>query len=1173
MFSVLAPRTRTGVAVAALAAALVVAAPSLRGQSSQAGEWSPVFDMPLVAVHAALMPTGQLLFFDAWEIPGTPSARLWDPDSGEYTPTPNGFAELFCAGHILTHDGRLLTAGGHNGAGVGTGDVTVFDAATRQWTALPSIVYPRWYPSLVQLADGRALTIGGAISRPDTAWIPEAFTLGASSWTEFPIAQKDVGEYPVMFQGPGGRVFVSEYETSMSWWLDPSASTPALAWTPLGRSPAASGPGVMYRPGQVLMAGGGTLNADPVVTSAGVIDLNQPTPSWRQVGSMQYGRSQHNLVILPDGKVLVVGGANEVSLISTNGVLPAEIWDPATEQWTTVAAMTRPRMYHSIALLLPDGRVLAAGGGRINPAVPDETNGEFYSPPYLFKGARPIATAAPATVGYGQSFAVQTPDPGAIARVTFVRVSSVTHGLNLDQRFFELPFTSAGGAVVAEAPADARLAPAGDYFVFLLNGQGVPSIGRRVRLGGAGGTATLDVSDASVNEGTGTANTLVFSVTRTGDDSQTVTVQYATGPGTAEAGSDYVAASGSLTFPPNTASRTVSVTTVADGDVEPNETLTVTLSAPVNAAIGDGTAVGTIVNDDEPPPPTLAIGNAAVVEGSGGAPPVARFTVVLSEASAQDVLVNFRTLAGTATAGSDYTTTNGVLTFAGGTVVQTVQVPVHPDTEVEPLERFSVELFSPTHAVLQTPIGVGSIFDDDNGIATAIVPVAAGPDDVNEAAGPLAPPGASVWLGRDGSAEPSLLGLRFASVPLPPGATILEARLEVTPTASQSGPLAFEYAAVAGVPAAPFTAGAPPSARALLALRQLHTSNQAWTAGARRALDDIAPLVQAAIAQPFWAAGQSLALVLRATGDGRRDIAAAEAGAATAPRLVITFMIGSAIPNAPRVLTSQVSADDVAFAWQAPPPAGRPVTGYVLEAGLAPGHTLVTLPLGDVRETSVRAPEGVFFVRVRAVTLAGTGPPSNEVRVATGTLAAPLAPTAVLATVQGTRLTFQWSHGPLGNVATGFQLQAGTEAGAVDIGVLPVVGTARSVSIDAPPGTYHVRVVALNPAGASPPSPSVVVSPRPGACTPPHAPAGLVAGGSPGAIAVSWAAPQSGAIPTGYLLRVGSVSGGADIGVLTLGPQLSIGGAVPPGPYFLRVAATNACGMSAPSAEVSAVVP
>ncbi len=1161
--------------MAALAAALLAGSAPLRGQSSSMGEWSSVFGMPLVAVHAALMPTGELLFFDAWEIPGTPSARLWNPDSGNYTSVANGFAELFCAGHILTHDGRLLTTGGHNGAGVGTTDATTFDSTTQQWTALPSLIYARWYPSLVQLGNQKLFTIGGAISRPNNANTPEMLTLASGAWQELPLPQPplptpaiEFGEYPLTFEMPDGRLFVNGYDgTRLLNLAGPSVTPPTYA-------PAPFGAGVMFRPGQVLVAGGGTppLGSDPVLEATGVIDLNQSNPSWRTVGSMQYRRSQHNLVILPDGKVLVVGGANEVSLISTHGVLPAEIFDPGTEQWTTVAAMATPRMYHSIAILLPDGRVLAAGGGRINPGVPDETNGEFYSPPYLFNGARPEVTGAPSAVGYGASFAVASADPAAVARVTFVRISSVTHGINLDQRFFELPFTTAGGAVVAEAPSDARLAPAGDYFVFLLNAQGVPSIGRRVRLGGAGGAATLDVSDASVNEGTGGAHTLAFAVTRTGDDSQTVSVGYATSNGSAESGSDYVAVSGTLTFPPNTASRTVQVTTVPDTDVEANETVTLTLSSPVNGAIGRGSATGTIVNDDEPPPPTLAIGQASVIEGSSAPGPVARFTVTLSEASASDVLVNYRTLAGTATAGADFTTTNGVLTFAGGSVVQTIQVPVRPDLEVEPAETFAVELFAPVNADLQAPVGTGTIFDDDPGITTATVVVASGVDDVNEAAGALVAAAPTLVIGQNGTADPSLLGLRFA-LPLPAGATILEARLEVTPAATQGGPLAFEYAVAAGANAAPFSPAAPPATRTLLAPRVSHASNDPWTASVPRPLDDIAPLVQAAIAQPGWAAGQALALVVRATGPGHRDIAAADGGSAGAPRLVVTFMIGTATPNAPRTLTSQVSGLDVTFGWQAPPPAGRPVVGYVLEAGLAPGHTVVTLPLGDVRQTSVRAPEGVFHVRVRALTIAGAGPPSNEIVVATGALAPPLAPTALLATVQGAQVTLQWSHGPLGNIATVFQVQAGTAAGATNVGAINLAGGVRAFSVAAPPGTYFLRVVALNPAGASPPSTEVVVAPGPGTCTIPSPPSAVSVNAGPGTIALSWAGPTAGAAPSGYVVYAGTASGAANFGVVALPVQLGISGSVPPGPYFLRVAATNGCGVSPLTAELSTVVP
>ena len=222
---------RTLVLRLAVGVALALAVAPLGGQASQLGQWSAVFSMPLVAVHAALMRTGQLLLFDAWEIPGTPSARLWNPGTNAYTPVPNGFAELFCAGHILTSDGRLLTAGGHNGSGVGTTDTTLFDAGHRQWTSLADLNYARWYPSLVQLADGRALTLGGAISRPNIAEVPETFAIGDPVVDRAAGAQKDVGEYPVVFPAFDGRVFVNGYQTSRSPCRRtpiPGCSTPAL---------------------------------------------------------------------------------------------------------------------------------------------------------------------------------------------------------------------------------------------------------------------------------------------------------------------------------------------------------------------------------------------------------------------------------------------------------------------------------------------------------------------------------------------------------------------------------------------------------------------------------------------------------------------------------------------------------------------------------------------------------------------------------------------------------------------------------------------------------------------------------------------------------------------------------------------------------------------------------
>src|SRR5262249_31868689 len=151
-----------------------------------------------------------------------------------------------------------------------------------------------------------------------------------------------------------------------------------------------------------------------------------------QTAPMASPRAYHNLTMLPDGNVLATGG--ELTLDGSsiaNAVYQAELWSPATQTWRTLSLGQVPRLYHSTAILLPDARVFVAGGGSLYPAT-DYNNGEYYSPPYLFKGPRPTITAAPANVVYGGSFAIQTPDAANIASVALTRPAAVTHQFDQD---------------------------------------------------------------------------------------------------------------------------------------------------------------------------------------------------------------------------------------------------------------------------------------------------------------------------------------------------------------------------------------------------------------------------------------------------------------------------------------------------------------------------------------------------------------------------------------------------------------------------------------------------------------------------------------------------------------------------------------------------------------------
>jgi len=445
---------------------------------SQVGAWSGRLTWPLVAVHATLLHTGKILLWDGWELP-VAAARLWDPITQSFTAVPSPSA-VFCAGHSMLADGRLLVIGGHDGGEIGIKDANIYDPATNQWTQVADMSVDRWYPSATTLGDGRVVALSGQITPGLFADTPEVYDPGSGSWSLLPVNTSSVqdDEYPLSYLLPNGTIYVIGATPGKVAILDVANQT----WTNAGDSPVLLGTSVMYRPGKIMTTGGGDPSqSNQARTSTIVIDTNQSAPAWRQTAAMAFPRYEHNLVVLPDGKVLAVGGTNVLSQTSPTGPLAAELWDPLTETWATMSAMQEVRQYHSTALLLPDGRVLVAGGGRFTTAV-DHLTAEIYSPPYLFNGARPTISAAPSTAEYGTTIRVQTPDAANIASVALIRPGSVTHTLDMDQHYVELTFTKGTGELIVDIPVNLNLAPPGYYMLFLVNATGVPSTAAFVRL-------------------------------------------------------------------------------------------------------------------------------------------------------------------------------------------------------------------------------------------------------------------------------------------------------------------------------------------------------------------------------------------------------------------------------------------------------------------------------------------------------------------------------------------------------------------------------------------------------------------------------------------------------------------------------------------------------------------
>ncbi|MDF3053941.1 MAG: galactose oxidase, partial [Geminicoccaceae bacterium] len=346
---------------------------------------------------------------------------------------------------------------------------------TMSWVSRPAMAKGRWYPTTTTLANGEAVTIAGRDQGGMVVSTPEVWT--GSAWRKLTSANRALPYYPRTFLAPNGKVFYAG-ENRASLYLSTSGTG---AWTSVASRLYGTrdyGSAVMYQPGKILYVGGGR-----TTSTAEIIDLNQASPVWRWTGSMAHRRRHLNATVLPTGEVLVTGGTSGTGFTDESGaVFAAEMWNPATGQWRTLASNSVIRVYHSTALLLPDARVLVTGSGDAFGNA-NHYNAEIFSPPYLFKGARPsISSVSTSTLGYGQSFFLATPTPSAITRVTLVRHGSVTHAFDSNQRFNELSFVRTSEGLTVKTPAGPNLAPPGHYMLFVVNGNGVPSNGRIVRI-------------------------------------------------------------------------------------------------------------------------------------------------------------------------------------------------------------------------------------------------------------------------------------------------------------------------------------------------------------------------------------------------------------------------------------------------------------------------------------------------------------------------------------------------------------------------------------------------------------------------------------------------------------------------------------------------------------------
>jgi hypothetical protein len=515
-----APARRRVVLLVVVLAALIAPLLGLRtpaqAQVGTVGEWRTLSSVvPINPIHVALLRTGRVLIVAGSENDPTVTtsrAAVWNPATGTFSVQTIPW-DLFCNAMSFLPDGRVLTTGGNLQYNPfrGIRTTTIFDPATEAFTQAQDMARGRWYPSNVALDDGRTMTFSGWLEGGGTNNAVELYSV-PGGWSPERFAPFTPPLYPWLHLLPDGRVFQSGpqvashvFDPGPQTWTTSVANTGYPAERTYGSSvllPLRRSEG--YRARIMIMGGD-----NPATDRAEIIDLSQPTPAWRPLPPMSAPRIQMNAVLLPTGKVLALGGSAQNNTASTAS-LGADLFDPASETWTPAGRMARARMYHSVALLLPDATVWVAGS---NPQEGSwDSTMEVYRPAYLFTAggapaSRPAITAAPAAVGYDAAFQVSTPNAADVASVALVRPGSSTHAFNFEQRLVELDFTAGAGSLTLTSPPSAGVAPPGYYMLFLVNRAGVPSVASWVQLTpnpanqAPDGTITAPSGDVTIRAG------------------------------------------------------------------------------------------------------------------------------------------------------------------------------------------------------------------------------------------------------------------------------------------------------------------------------------------------------------------------------------------------------------------------------------------------------------------------------------------------------------------------------------------------------------------------------------------------------------------------------------------------------------------------------------------------
>lgn len=445
--------------------------------------------------------------------------------------------DLFCCGMATLANGNVLLAGGTflydgpiggprtsaNGKFAGAKFAYEVDFATGSIGRRTEMRHGRWYPTCVELPDGKVVVVQGwdeygmnnrlveFYDPSDASWAIRLSPQGNDSWCagqtqeayDFspwglpPAGSQCYGPgtapyltlYPRMHLMPSGLIASvgmgdvdRMYDPNTYVWV--SANTGEIK-RHYGASVLCPLKNEATEKGKILLAGGSPTATLPSTNSCEIAEPSGATGiTRRSTASMTFGRKHVAPVLLPTGEIVIFGGNLQQSNYSGATNHP-EAFDPEAETWTVWSPAAVPRMYHQVALLLHDGRVWTAG---TTPNISQiEERVEIFNPWYITE-TRPTISGDPIVGSYGETITISTPDAPSITKVSLLKVSSTTHHYNTDQRLIWLQILSkTADTVVVKAPINNRLAPPGMYLVHVLNDAAnpVPSVGTFIQIPGS----------------------------------------------------------------------------------------------------------------------------------------------------------------------------------------------------------------------------------------------------------------------------------------------------------------------------------------------------------------------------------------------------------------------------------------------------------------------------------------------------------------------------------------------------------------------------------------------------------------------------------------------------------------------------------------------------------------